>query len=228
MYDALSELLNIDVKGLGRYFEERVLLQRVERPFVIRLDGVRFGRELSGFKWPRDRVVHEALLKASKALMELYSSDYAYVVSDELNIFVTKTNPYGGRVFKIVSEASGLASAIATRELGKVLYFDARVIKLSDDCGDLLNYIKYRVRVGLNNYHVELAQRRGLIPLNNTPHLPEVLRILGINTTWEALGTMLVKVPVKLSKEVGGRVVEYVRRRIVEVNPLEFINRHGC
>lgn len=220
-------LLNVDVVGLGKDFDSRVVSSIVSPPLVVRLDGASFGKALAGFTWPRDDTVHKALISAAKELMRRFSGDLALVISDELSVFLLSYVPFGGREFKLVSSMAGLASAVVSSALSRVLYFDARVIPLRDSCNDILRYLLYRVRVGFNNYHVEIAQRGSLIPRNATPHINNVIKALGgAKLSWESLGTCLVRSRVELMgvDRRSGAPIKYVRRRIIEVNPLEVIN----
>lgn len=225
--NALDIILSVNPVELEGDFDSRVVTSILKPPLVVRLDGAGFGKALTGFTWPRDERVHRALINAAKELMRTFAGDYALVISDEINLFLLNYIPYNGREYKLISSMAGLASALVSTSLGRVLYFDARVIPLRDTCGDLARYLLYRVRVGFNNYHVEKAQRSGLIPLGGTPNIADVIRVLGgPRLTWESLGTCLARVRVELEgvDRRSGKPVRYVRRRIVEKNPIYIIN----
>ncbi|GAB6943735.1 tRNA(His) guanylyltransferase Thg1 family protein [Vulcanisaeta sp. JCM 14467] len=228
--DVLNLLIRANPVELERDFDSRVVTSIVKPPIVVRLDGAGFGKALSSFTWPRDERVHRAMLDAARELMRTFSGDYALVISDEINVFLLNYVPFNGREYKLVSSMAGLASAIVSNALGKILHFDARVITLNDNCRDVARYMLYRVRVGFNNYHVEIAQRSKAIPPSKTPHISDVIKALGgPRLTWESLGTCLVRVRVELEgvdRRSGARV-RYVRRRIIERNPIEVINELG-
>lgn len=167
------------------------------------------------------------MIKAAVELMRTFSGEYALVISDEINVFLLSYVPFNGREYKLVSSMAGLASAIVSNALNKVLYFDARVIPLSDSCHDVARYMLYRVRVGFNNYHVEIAQRSRAVPPESTPHIVDVIKALGgPRLTWESLGTCLIRARVELEgvDRRSGERVRYVRRRIIERNPIDVIN----
>ncbi|MCG2880224.1 MAG: tRNA(His) guanylyltransferase Thg1 family protein [Vulcanisaeta sp.] len=225
--EVLGAILTLNPVELERDFDSRVVTSIVKPPLVVRLDGAGFGKALTGFTWPRDERVHRALINAARELMRVFAGDYALVISDELDVFLLNYVPYNGREYKLVSSMAGLASAIVSTSLGRVLYFDARVIPLKDACMDAAKYLLYRVRVGFNNYHVEVAQRSGLIPPGSTPNITEVIKALGgPRITWESLGTCLVRARVELEgiDKRTGRPVRYSRKRIVEMNPLKVID----
>ncbi len=223
---AFRLILTLDPGGLEREFNSRTVTQAVNPPFVIRLDGVGFGRALEGFKWPRDERVHKALLKAGRELMSKYPISFIHVVSDELNVYMLDHAPYGGREFKLVSIMAGITSSIVSLELNRPLYFDARVVLLRDKLCDVLRYFAFRLRVGFNNYHLEIAQRKGLIPLDKTPDIGEVLkRLEGPRLDWESLGTCLIRREFEFEgvDKLTGRPVRYRRRKVVEADPLEVL-----
>ncbi|BDR91827.1 tRNA(His) guanylyltransferase Thg1 family protein [Vulcanisaeta souniana] len=225
--DVLSLLVSANPVELERDFDSRVITSIVKPPMVIRLDGAGFGKALRDFTWPRDERVHRALLRAATELMRTFSGEYALVISDEINVFLLSYMPFNGREYKLVSSMAGLASAIVSNALNRILYFDARVIPLNDSCRDVARYMLYRVRVGFNNYHVEIAQRSRAVPPESTPHIGDVIKALGgPRLTWESLGTCLVRAWVELEgvDKRSGERVRYVRRRIIERNPIDVIN----
>ncbi|WP_054841883.1 tRNA(His) guanylyltransferase Thg1 family protein [Vulcanisaeta distributa] len=221
-------LISANPVELEKDFDSRVITNIVKPPIVVRLDGgAGFGKALRDFNWPRDERVHRALIKAAVELMRVFSGEYALVISDEINVFLLSYVPFNGREYKLISSMAGLASAIVSNALGRVLYFDARVIPLNDDCRDVARYMLYRVRVGFNNYHVEVAQRSRVVPPESTPHIGDVIKALGgPRLTWESLGTCLVRTRVELEgiDRRSGERIKYVRKRIVERNPIDVIN----
>ena len=153
----------MDVAQLEREYKqrERAVEARVKLPFVLRLDGVGFGRVLKGYAEPRDERVHRALLQGASELVKRLSASGAYVVSDEVSVLVLGPSlPYAGRVEKLVSVSASLLSAIVSTSLSRALIFDSRVVPL-EDAEDAKRYIAYRARVGLNNYVGSLLHRLG-------------------------------------------------------------------
>jgi tRNA(His) 5'-end guanylyltransferase len=159
----MEELIRLDVAQLERVYKqkERAVEARVKLPFVLRLDGVGFGRVLKGFAEPRDERVHRALLQGASELVKRLSASGAYVVSDEVSVLVLGPSlPYAGRVEKLVSVSASLLSAIVSTSLARALIFDSRVVPL-EGVEDAKRYIAYRARVGLNNYVGSLLHRLG-------------------------------------------------------------------
>ncbi len=228
--DVINLLVNANPVELERDFDSRIVTSIVKPPIVVRLDGTGFGKALRDFNWPRDERVHWALIKAAVELMRAFSGEYSLVISDEINVFLLSYVPFNGREYKLISSMAGLASAMVSNALGRVLYFDARVIPLNDNCRDVAKYMLYRVRVGFNNYHIEIAQRSRVVPPESTPHIDEVIRALGgPRLTWESLGTCLVRTRVELEgiDRRSGERIKYTRKRILEKNPVDVINELG-
>lgn len=140
---------------------EEAVEERVEPPIALRLDGVGFGKALRGFRWPRDRRVHEALIEAAEALLDRLGGDAVYVGSDEINLVMLGELPYSGRVEKLVSISAGIASAVLSLRLGRPLYFDSRIVPLEGGT-DALRYLLYRARVVFNNYVNSMLASRGV------------------------------------------------------------------
>lgn len=151
MLNAIDKLLEIDLENAKDYFESRELNHVTNgRRIVIRLDGVSFKVRLREFKQPRDERVRDAMEMAARELMNGFGAPAAYIVSDEINLFLGDYTPFGGREFKLVSISSSMASAHVTAKLGKPLFFDSRVINLEP--GDELRYITWRARLAAGNY----------------------------------------------------------------------------
>jgi len=156
--------LAINIGKVERYFKskERNIEVRVRPPYVVRLDGVGFSKAMGEFSQPRDIKVHKAIVDAAIFLLNRYSFNMGYVFSDEINLFtLDETNPFGGRVQKIVSVFSGFASAICSVSLGKAVAFDARVITLDRE-NDAEKYVIYRARISFNNLINKLIHIYGL------------------------------------------------------------------
>jgi len=195
--------------------------ERIEPPLALRLDGVGFSEALSGFRWPRDHRVHEALLAAARLLLERFNASMALVASDEINLVILSEPPYSGRVEKLVSISAGIASAVVSLRLGRLLFFDSRVVPLSSvtEAGE---YMAYRMRVVLNNYVNSLLKALGVRVENLRGGLADRMRLLeerGVNPLaepWAALGTCVYRA--KASKSIPELGVSVERSRLVEVD----------
>ncbi len=186
-------IFRINPLALSNVFDRgEVLGGYVNLPYVIRLDGVNFGRVLKGFEEPRDPRVHRALVEGCRNLMKFFNSDFCYIVSDEVNVFSFRYNPYGGRFFKITSISSSILSSHASLSIGRPVYFDSRVIVLLDHY-KAIPYLLYRVRIGFANYVSKLYT---MYIDKNTIELQRMVRELeerGINVyfDWRSIGTCL-------------------------------------
>ena len=185
-----------------RYREREAAIEgRVEPPIALRLDGVGFGKALRGFRWPRDRRVHEALIEAAEALLDRLGGDMVYVGSDEINLVMLGELPYSGRTEKLVSISAGIASAVSSLRLGRLLYFDSRIVPLEGGT-DALRYLLYRARVVFNNYVNSMLASRGVRVEKLRGGLGERLRLLrqlGIDPLaepWASIGSCGAKLPV--------------------------------
>jgi len=192
-----SEVVEADVRALANRFRAREAFSRaaVEAPIALRLDGVGFGRALSGYRWPRDIRVHRVLLAGASALMGHLRGDYCYVTSDEVNLVHLGPLPYSGRVEKLVSVASSLVSSAASLALGRPLAFDCRVVVLEGP-EEALDYVLYRMRVGFNNYVSSLYH--STLGARETPRLAEMVREVAArgmldSPSWEWCGSCLYR-----------------------------------
>ncbi len=191
----LMRLARVSPVALSRVFKQmEVPGPRLFPPLVLRLDGVGFGRALSeaGFSQPRDKRVHNALVAAAEALMRRFSSASAYVVSDEVSILLDSGVPYGGRLFKVVSVAASLASAVITEKLGRELLMDCRPVLLPS-VGVWGAYVLWRSRVAANNFLSKLyhgSRGRAMTPSFSVmlEHVKE--KLFGVEV-WEVLGSCL-------------------------------------
>ncbi len=210
----MSLLIGFPVGEVNAYFKSReITCGVVEPPFIVRLDGVKFGNRLREYEWPRDRKVHEALIEAAKEIMQNMGADMAHVVSDEINVFFLRYMPYGGRVFKIISITAGIAAATVTKILQKPLYFDSRVIKI-DKVDDVIKYVLYRARVGTNNYLGSIAARKRIYRKGYTPNIDDLICDLRQHVRtepWKLTGTLVYK------KKIVKRAVDKLTGREVEV-----------
>ena len=195
MEKTLEILSEVNVAALAdRYSKlEKRFRVRAEPPYAVRLDGVNFGRALRDYRAPRDPAVHGALVSAAAALVDRFKAFGAWVGSDEINLLILgPDNPYGGRVEKIVSISSGLASSVVTAALRKYLFFDSRVVPLENRC-DAALYILYRARVSANNFLGKLLQVKGVeVRGGFSDRLRASSRYLTSYGEWALLGTSIV------------------------------------
>jgi len=220
---AASILLRLNPGRLERKFREREIYQtiRVEPPIALRLDGVGWGRRLRGrYDWPRDPRIHRALVRASVELVRELHACCGLVISDELNIVITREPPYNGRVEKIVSISAGIASATISAALGHSLYLDSRVVKLHT-VHDAIEYMLYRMRVGLNNYVSSIYHSLARGDPARTPSLEQMITELEgmdlpplIWEPWRLLGTCTTYT--KSLKQIGSIRAE--RRRLISID----------
>ena len=221
--EAAEAFASVNPAPLSKLYKQReVTGGTLSPPVVVRADGVGFGKALKeGFAWPRDRRVHDALVKAAEELMRRYSASAAYVVSDEVSVLF-RTLPYSGRLFKVVSVAASILSSHVSLELSKPLYFDARAIQLTS-VEEFAPYVIFRARVGLNNYvsslyHSMVENHRETPPLPQMiEHVREVVRH---HDSWECCGTLLywgTRLKDGVNRRTGERVT-VVRRAIIKVN----------
>lgn len=89
---------------------------------ILQLDGKAFHTYTKGMERPFDDRFIQAMNEVAVSVLSVISNaKFAYVQSDEINIFVTdlgddKTQAYfGNRINKVVSTASGTASAVMSR-----------------------------------------------------------------------------------------------------------------
>jgi tRNA(His) 5'-end guanylyltransferase len=181
--------MRVNPHALSRFFDSRAVTLFVRSPAVVRLDGVGFGRVLRG-RPVRDQRVHEALVEGCKRLVKFFNASFCHAVSDEVNLYIFGSLPYGGREFKVVSIASSILSSVVSLLLDQELYFDARVIQLESPWQSIAYYL-YRARVGLNNYvsklYTELVSRE----CKGLGNMIEELRARGIDIDigWRSTGT---------------------------------------
>ncbi len=217
----LGRLLSVNPAKLEGEYRSRELYrgERVEPPLALRLDGVGWGRRLaSRYSRPRDWRVHRALVEAARRLVELLGGCCAYTASDEVNLIIASTPPYGGRVEKLVSISSGIASSTVSLQLGESLFFDSRIVKLYG-AADAERYLLYRARVAFNNYIATLYHTVGLGEPTHTPSLPEMLEKLrgegvDIGPAWAYAGTCIAYV--EAERIADG--VRAIRRRLIAVD----------
>lgn len=143
---------------------------------ILRLDGRRFhnlSRKLN-FKKPYDIYFSESMIEVSKHIFKEFSPSFIYTFSDEINILLSEL-PFSGRIEKLDSVFSSLASSALTLQLQKnfkiknqnkndldynllnnrfnldfLVSFDSRIIPVAS--GDIYSYFKWRQDEAWRNY----------------------------------------------------------------------------
>ena len=183
---------------------------KAEREIAIRMDGVKFGRFTKEFGSLRDPVVHNALVEATKALLQTYSCEEAYVSSDEVNLFC-KRPPFNGRVEKLDSVFPSFLSAHFSLKVGRAAWFDSRIILIREE--EWRKYVAWRLKVTLCNY----ASKKTGLPCSKALLQTELSRY--------AFGTLIVRE--KYLKEainpLTGEKVLAERRRFREISGSEIL-----
>jgi len=142
------------MRDLEYFGDTRVL---TETWSVVRVDGRSFSRLTEAhFEKPFDARFHEAMVAVSRALLEELNGIYAYTESDEVSFLLPREwRMFGGRVEKIVSVASGLASSVFTHHSGVPAHFDAR-LWLGPTDTSVVDYFRWRqadaLRCSLNGW----------------------------------------------------------------------------
>ncbi|ALU11414.1 hypothetical protein EYM_00725 [Ignicoccus islandicus DSM 13165] len=152
MREILNAIMNLSYEEFKD--REEFSLLRVDREIVVRMDGVKFGRFTKEFGSVRDPTVHNALVSSTKALIQTYSCDEAYVSSDEINVFC-KRPPFAGRIEKIDSVFPSFVSANFSLEIGKAAWFDSRIVLIRET--EWPKYVAWRLKVTLCNYASKLT-----------------------------------------------------------------------
>jgi len=120
-------------------FEKEITGIRVQVPCVARLDGKGFHNFTKGLKRPFDERLSLLMIDTAKYLLDKTGADIAYTQSDEISLAWTGTTLYfEGKVYKMLSDMSAMASVFFTKELAHRIpekneaRFDARVFNLPD------------------------------------------------------------------------------------------------
>jgi len=184
-------------------------------PFAVRLDGWKF-RSLSKkieTEKPFDERIARCLAASSKQIIKKFNPIIVYIISDEINMLFVKNYPFDGRIEKINSVLSGLASSTFSLNL-KIFFkkavnasFDSRVIVLSEK--SVIEYFAWRQQNGWRNhnnaYAYWLLRKLGYSPKKASKKLKgmkakeihELFHNHGINLsktpTWQRRGILIYK-----------------------------------
>lgn len=124
-------------------------------PAVIRLDGKAFHTLTRGCERPFDAKLRDALVEATKALMDEVPGRMAYHQSDEVSILLVDYNRFEsqqwfvGQVQKMVSVAASIMGVEFSSRWTKPGYFDARVCTIPER--DIENYFVWRQKDAMRN-----------------------------------------------------------------------------
>lgn len=173
---------------------------------IIRVDGRSFSRLTeTSFEKPFDSNFHAAMTAAASALLKELQAVYSYTESDEISVLLPRTTDLFDRELeKLISVASGIASATFTHESGRPGHFDGRLC-LAGDRALVVDYFRWRqadaARCALNGWCYWTLRKEGRSATDATQDLVgktfseknELLFMRGINfndiPTWQRRGT---------------------------------------
>lgn len=133
-------------------------------PFFVRLDGWAF-RSLAKklhFEKPYDRFLADALTKTAATFFLPFNPTLAYIFSDEINFFFSKSTTFT-RIEKIDSVFAGLAASVFAAQLRKKyeevppIAFDCRCIPLTSK-EEMIKYLVWRQAEAFRNHNNAWAQ----------------------------------------------------------------------
>jgi tRNA(His) 5'-end guanylyltransferase len=143
-------------------------LPRLNNQFVIvRVDGKNFSK-LTKSRKTEDEFnldIYNAMVEAAHALVKAVDGAMgAYVVSDEISVLIDMTDPtktpwFDGRVEKILSVTSSIATAHFNKSLGTTWYFDSKVVYTGNLAIEVEDYFQKRHRNGYSNAISSYASR---------------------------------------------------------------------
>lgn len=111
---------------------------------ILRVDGRAFSTFTTEFEKPYDHKFHDAMVSATKALMEDFKGIYACTHSDEISILLPKpASQFNGKIEKLVSVAASIASSEITYRFKRRVSFDGRIWTSNYD-EDVVDYFRWR------------------------------------------------------------------------------------
>lgn len=191
-------------------------LKTPKKPFFIRLDGWRFHRLTKRLKLrtPFDQKFAHAIVNTAKRFFIPFNARLGFCFSDEINLLFTDALPFDGRIEKIDSIFTGLASCYFLGEFKKEfkkeikeVSFDCRVIPLRKS--EVIKYLDWRQaetwRNHNNAYAYWILRGKGYSPRSaqkildslKTGELMELAREHGVDLLktpgWQRKGVLLYK-----------------------------------
>lgn len=128
--------------------------------FVARIDGRSFSKFTSGMKRPYDVAMSWAMINTTKKLMNKTDAVVGYTQSDEISLAFKNTAWFDGKIQKLSSVLSGIATAAFLRymldteykdkALGALPHFDCRVFTVPNET-ELTNALLWRVHDAKKN-----------------------------------------------------------------------------
>lgn len=131
-------------------------------PVYARIDGRKFSKYTKGFDKPFDKRMSSSMEGVTKYLVEKTHADFGYTQSDEISLFWENEKPienfmFGGRVIKLSSVLSGMASSYFMKQAiesdmptDSIPHFDARVCQMPNKV-ELYNMLVWRQKDCIKN-----------------------------------------------------------------------------
>ncbi|KAM9964980.1 hypothetical protein ACTFIW_004777 [Dictyostelium discoideum] len=143
-----------DMELLGdrmKSYEDDMKIQiEKNKPFIIRLDGHSFSKFTKNFTKPHDIRIHNAMIETSTVLLKTFMPTCIYTFSDEITMCFPSIDEttleegkeipnlaYSGKVQKLISLSSGLASTVFFKSITNAQYdkdTELNLIKLLETC----------------------------------------------------------------------------------------------
>lgn len=200
---------------------------------ILQLDGNAFHTYTKGMVKPfDDRLIANMNATAIAVLERVSNAKFAYVQSDEINIYVTdmekeETQPfYSNRVQKVGSIAAGIASATMSRlypEKGLAV-FDARFFSVPD-METVEDYFVWRQVDCIKNSVQSVGQTFISRSELHSKHTGQVKEMLAENGhPWESYPTEC-KQGRLIIKEASHKTISYTHKRTKEVNVINAMTK---
>ena len=166
-------------------------------PVIIRLDGKNFSKFTKGMNRPFDDRMRDAMVMATKHLVDETNAVIGYTQSDEITLILFNDNIDGqiyfdGRVQKLASVTASMASVIFHRSIVELMpekyesvpAFDARVFSVPNK-SEAANALLWRVKDAQKNAVSMVAQEkysaRALHGVSGDKKVEMLLKEHGIN-----------------------------------------------
>ncbi|KAK5577550.1 hypothetical protein RB653_002493 [Dictyostelium firmibasis] len=149
-----NETKKEDLKSLGdrmKSYEDEMKIQiEKNKSFIIRLDGHSFSKFTKNFEKPHDIRIHNAMIETASVLLKTFMPSCIYTFSDEITMCFPSVDEltleegkeipdlaYSGKVQKLISLSSGLASTVFYKSITNAQYdkdTESNLIKLLNNC----------------------------------------------------------------------------------------------